>query len=142
MSGRAGLGLQTFGSVQNVPKSFGPHQKVLDIQSCSNPLAKTKYAHGYLDQISSTFLAWTKWLVDILDRTKCPARLGSDARKLGCRICAFNHYERPSLDFTCDLTLGRSMSNKNDSQLLPYNCQVPIKGEIFLNSKQNMNTYE
>lgn len=142
MSGRTGIGLQTFGSVQNVPKSFGPHQKVLDIWSCSNLLAKTKYAHEHLDQISSTFLAWTKWLADVLGRTKYPARLGFDARKLGCRICAFNHCERPSLGFTCDVTLGRSLPNKNDSQLLPYNCYVPIKGEIFLNSKQNMNTYE
>ena len=34
------------------------------------------------------------------------------------------------------------MSNKSDSQLLPYNCYVPVKGEIILKSKQNMNIYE
>lgn len=43
---------------------------------------------------------------------------------------------------TYDLALGKSMSNKNDSQLLPSNCYTPIEGEIILKSKQNMNIYE
>ena len=66
MSGRAEIGLRTFGSVQNVHKPFGPRQKVLDVWSCSNHLAQTKYAHGHSGSNFKHFWhgpngLWTFW---------------------------------------------------------------------------------